>query len=99
MSRRGNMEQETSFGELFRRYRKSYKYQCTQAEIAKRVGYSKETISSWEQGRRFPAHHEIPRLAQLMGVATQEVEDAIQVGYARLRLNTTSEQTVFMQGA
>ena len=30
-----------------------------------------------------------------MGVATQEVEDAIQVGYARL--NTASEQTVFTQ--
>lgn len=92
------MEQKTSFGELFRRYRKSYQYHCTQAEIAKRVGYSKETISSWEQGRRFPAYHEIPRLAQLMGVATQEVEDAIQVGYARLRLQTASEQTVFTQG-
>jgi transcriptional regulator with XRE-family HTH domain len=88
------MEQETSFGELLRRYRKAYKYNCSQAEIAERFGYSKETISSWEQGRRFPAHHEVTRLAQLMGLEPQEVQDAIQVGHVRLLLNSASEKTV-----
>ena len=90
------MEQETSFGKLLRRYRKSYGYYCTQAEIAERFGYSKETISSWEQGRRFPAHHEIARLAQLMGLEIQEVQDAIQVGHVRLHVNNAPEKTFLL---
>lgn len=87
------MEQETSFGQLLRRYRKAYKYDCTQAEIAERLGYSKETISSWEQGRRFPAYHEVIRLAQLMGLDSQEVKDSIRVGHTRLHLNNALEKT------
>ncbi|MGH2495328.1 MAG: helix-turn-helix domain-containing protein [Ktedonobacteraceae bacterium] len=92
------MEQETSFGELLRHYRKSYRYNCTQAEIAARFGYSKETISSWEQGRRFPAYHEVTRLAQLMGLNLQEVKDAIQVGHVRLYLNSVPEKTFLAHG-
>ena len=88
------MEQGMSFGELLRRYRKAYKYQCTQAEIAERFGYSKETISSWEQGRRFPAQHELARLAQLMELEIREVEDAIRVGHVHLHLNSVPEKTV-----
>ena len=87
------MEQETSFGELLRRYRKAYKYHCTRAEIAENFGYSKETISSWEQGRRFPAHHELARLAQLMGLDLQEVIDAIRVGQVRLQVNTALQKS------
>lgn len=87
------MGQGTSFGELLRRYRKTYQYNCTQAEIAELFGYSKETISSWEQGRRFPAHHEIARLAQLMGLDAQEVRDAIQIGHVRVHVDRELDKT------
>lgn len=93
------MEQGISFSELFRRYRKAYKYNCTQAEIAEKLGYSTETVRSWESGRRFPARNEIPRLAQLMGVGIQEVEDAIRVGHARLHVNGTSAEKVLTHDA
>src|SRR5712692_2254617 len=74
------MEQEISFSALLRRFRKAYQYNCTQAEIAEKFGYSEETIRSWELGRRFPAHDEIPRLARLMGLDADEVQYAIQIG-------------------
>ncbi len=82
------MEQEISFSALLRRIRKAYHYNCTQAEIAEKFGYSEETIRSWELGRRFPAHHEIARLAQLMELDLQEVQDAIQVGHVHLQVNS-----------
>ncbi len=77
------MEQETSFGALLRRFRKAYKYYCTQAEIAELFEYSEETIRSWELSRRFPASDEIPRLARLMGLDVDEIRQAIQVGHAQ----------------
>jgi hypothetical protein len=46
-----SMEQEISFSALLRRFRKAYHYNCTQAEIAEKFGYSEETIRSWELGR------------------------------------------------
>ena len=93
------MEQGISFSELFRRYRKAYKYNCTQAEIAEKLGYSTETVRSWESGRRFPARTEIPRLAQVMGVGIQEVEDAIRVGHARLSVNKASAGKILPHNA
>ncbi len=90
------MEQETSFGELLRRYRKSYGYHCTQAEIAERFGYSKETISSWEQGRRFPAHEEVPRFAQLIGLDPEEVKRAIQVGHMQAHPGKIASESDFL---
>ncbi len=74
------MEQEISFSALLRRFRKAYHYNCTQAEIAEKFGYSEETIRSWELGRRFPAHDEIPRLARLMELDSEEIKQAIQIG-------------------
>ena len=72
------MEQETNFGKLLKRYRKYYDY--TQAETAIKLGYSKETIRSWEQGRRFPTREEVARLAQLLELDAQEVKRSIQIG-------------------
>jgi len=78
-----NMEQESSFEELLRRFRKSYDY--TQAEVAKRFGYAEETVRSWEQSRRFPARDEVERLAHLMELSPDEVKCAIRVGRARAK--------------
>ena len=76
------MESAISFGELVRRFRKYNDY--TQAETAKRLGYSEETIKSWEQGRRFPAREEVARLADLMEMDAQEVKHTIQIGRSRV---------------
>ncbi len=72
------MKQETSFGDLLRHYRKYYDY--TQAEAAQKFGYSKETIRSWEQGRRFPNREEVVRLAHIMELDPQDVKHSIQIG-------------------
>jgi transcriptional regulator with XRE-family HTH domain len=72
------MESAISFGELLKRFRKNYDY--TQAETAKQLGYSEETIKSWEQGRRFPAREEVARLAGLMELDVEEVKYSIRVG-------------------
>ena len=81
------MEQQTSFGALLRHFRKTYKYQCTQAEIAEKFGYSQETIRSWELGRRFPARDEVARLAELMKLDPDEIKRAIQVGRRHAHLD------------
>jgi transcriptional regulator with XRE-family HTH domain len=69
------MESAISFGELLRRFRKYNDY--TQAETAQRLGYSEETIKSWEQGRRFPVREEVARLADLMELDEQTVKRSI----------------------
>ena len=78
------MESATGFGELVRHFRKYNDY--TQAETAKRLGYSEETIKSWEQGRRFPAREEVARLAELMELDEQEVKHAIQFERSQILL-------------
>lgn len=87
------MTQKISFGALFKQFRKAYKYNCTQAELARKLDYSVETIRSWELGRRFPADDEVPRIAQIMGLGPEEVREAIQVGRVRLELSNASERT------
>lgn len=74
------MAQEISFGALFKQFRKAYKYNCTQAELAGQLDYSVETIRSWELGRRFPSDNDVPRLARLMGLDAETVQHAIQIG-------------------
>lgn len=75
------MQQDITFGELFKHFRKAYDY--TQAEAAKQFGYSEETIKSWEQGRRFPSRDDIKRLASLMEIDQEEVKKAIKVGHSK----------------
>jgi transcriptional regulator with XRE-family HTH domain len=60
-----------NFSSLVRTYRKSMGW--TQWELSERWGYSFETISAWERGKRSPSGVEIPRLAQLMGVEPREL--------------------------
>jgi transcriptional regulator with XRE-family HTH domain len=87
------MELAISFGELLRRFRKYNDY--TQAEAAKRLGYSVETIKSWEQGRRLPAHEEAARLADLMELDAQEVKRAIQLERSQTQLYIASDRHGF----
>src|SRR5579871_5360208 len=90
------MTQKISFGALFKQFRKAYKYNCTQAELAEKLGYSVETIRSWELGRRFPADDEVPRLAQIMELGPEEVRGAIQLGRVRLGSHSTFEKTALV---
>lgn len=87
------MELAISFGELLRRFRKYNDY--TQAEAAKRLGYSVETIKSWEQGRRFPIREEVARLADLMELDVQEVKRAIQLERGQEQLYKASDKHIF----
>lgn len=54
------------FSSLVRMYRKSMGW--TQGVLAEQWGYSFETVSAWERGKRSPSSVEIPRLAHLMEV-------------------------------
>jgi transcriptional regulator with XRE-family HTH domain len=87
------MESAISFGELLRHFRKYNDY--TQAETAKRLGYSEETIKSWEQGRRFPAREEVARLADLMELDAQEVKCTIQLERSQAQFYTASDKRIF----
>ena len=87
------MESTISFGELLKRFRKYHDY--TQAETAKHLGYSEETIKSWEQGRRFPAREEVARLAGLMKMDAQEVKRAIQLERSQTQLYKASDKPLF----
>ncbi len=87
------MESAISFGVLLRRFRKYNDY--TQAETAKRLGYSEETIKSWEQGRRFPAREEVERLAGLMELDAEEVKCAIQLERSQTQLYKASDKRIF----
>ncbi len=86
------MELEISFAELLRRFRKNYDY--TQAETAKQLGYSEETIKSWEQGRRFPAREEVARLAKLMELDPQEVKRSIQIERGQTQLYKAPDKSI-----
>lgn len=87
------MESAISFGELVRRFRKYNDY--TQAETAKRLGYSEETIKSWEQGRRFPAREEVARLSDLMELDVLEVKRAIQLERGQTQLHKVFDKNIF----
>jgi transcriptional regulator with XRE-family HTH domain len=45
----------------------------TQAELAEEWGYSFETVSAWERGKRFPSRTETSRLAEFLDVEPREL--------------------------
>ena len=49
----------------------------TQKELARRWGYSSNTISSWEREIRIPGIQQIPRLAELLKLHTDELAQHI----------------------
>ena len=52
--------------------------ELTQADIAKHLGYQdKSTVSKWETGVSYPHPIQIQRLAEILGVSTDEVIEAI----------------------
>jgi transcriptional regulator with XRE-family HTH domain len=71
-----------SFPERLRKYRKSQGW--TQQELAKQWSFSTETISSWERGIRTPSIQQIPHLADVLMINTDELIEAINSTNGRL---------------
>lgn len=70
-------ERRQTFGLLVREYRKAQGW--SQAMLSEQWGYSFETISAWERGKRFPGRLEVSRLAQMLEVDAQELVRIIHV--------------------
>lgn len=45
----------------------------TQSELAKKIGVTSTTISSWEIGRNAPYPRYIPKLAEVLGVSSKQI--------------------------
>src|SRR5947209_11120517 len=71
-----------SFPERLRKDRKSEWW--TQQELAKQWSFSTETISSWERGIRTPGIQQIPHLADVLMISTDELREAINATNGRL---------------
>src|SRR5258708_33316036 len=69
-------EPNAGFPEMLKYYRKHAGY--TQAQAAPVLGYSKETIASWESGRRIPSNDDLPRLASTFGLDVATVTRAVK---------------------
>lgn len=65
------MTSERNIGKFLARLRREKDW--TQQEAADRLGISNRTLSSWENGRRYPDILMLPALAKLYGVTTDEL--------------------------
>jgi transcriptional regulator with XRE-family HTH domain len=72
------VDRRTTLRELLRTYRRGMGW--TQEETAQRWNYSFETISAWERGKRTPSAQEVPRLANLLGIALEDLAACIHRG-------------------
>lgn len=45
----------------------------TQAELAKAVGVSKDTIGKWERGKAFPSVNKIPKLEKALNIKYEDI--------------------------
>lgn len=45
----------------------------TQAEVARKIGVSRQTISLWAQGKSVPTLNSLATLAELFGVAVKDI--------------------------
>jgi|SRR6266480_1533597 len=72
----------SSEGESFPKLLKTFRRHegLTQEAIANRLHFSVETISAWERGKRKPGHSQIPRLARLLRMDTQELTQSLYPG-------------------
>src|SRR5712692_4774381 len=91
-SGRPTMNEDVDFPELLKIYRIQNGYR--QAEAAQALGYSKDTIASWEYGRRYPANDEIPRLARLLEVDAQALVRSINAKRAEAYVLKTSSEPI-----
>jgi transcriptional regulator with XRE-family HTH domain len=64
-----------SFAELLKDHRTNMGW--TQREMARQWGYSIDTISAWERGKRIPGIQQIPRLAEFLKLHADEVAQLI----------------------
>jgi transcriptional regulator with XRE-family HTH domain len=71
-----------NFPERLRKYRKSQGW--TQQELANQWNYSTATISSWERGTQTPHIQQIPHLADVLMVSTDELIETINATNGRL---------------
>lgn len=60
-----------TIGEFLATQRKLKGY--TQSQVAEKLGISNRTLSAWEQGRSYPDILTLPALAELYGVAVEEI--------------------------
>ncbi len=75
------MTASESFPERLKAFRQQKGW--TQRELAKTWAYAFATVSAWERGERIPGVHQIPHLAKLMQVTTEEMNDWIQAAHAQ----------------
>jgi transcriptional regulator with XRE-family HTH domain len=54
----------------------------TQADLARRIGVDRSSISGWEGGRRDPSRHVVARIADVCGVGQAERWEAVALPVA-----------------
>lgn len=69
-----------SFRQSFADYLKAYRTDMawTQKELGDNWGFSAETISAWERGKRFPRRQQLPNIARLMEMELEELVQSIR---------------------
>ena len=50
----------------------------TQKELGEQIGVTYQTIQTWESGKAQPRLRHIPRLAEVLGVPTDELLEVIE---------------------
>ncbi len=68
----------------------------TQRDLGEYLGYSEETITAWECGRRRPAGENFARLARLLEINEQELADAIHKARLEVYLRKTPRTSVLL---
>lgn len=87
------MDEIVQFAELLKLYRKRNGF--TQEDLAKGLGYSKETITAWERGKRHPTNVEITRLAHLLEVDVEKLSRSIRLSRSKIYIPKNSVETLF----
>lgn len=86
------MTEPDNFPELLRTYRRSKGW--TQEKMAKALGFSSETISAWERGKRVPSGQEIPGLAERLSMKAEELVSYIDTTRVRMDVGKNHEGEV-----
>lgn len=79
------MPSRESFPEDLKAYRKSNG--LTQADLARLLDFSPETISAWERGKRKPHIQQIPRLARLLQVDVEQLLQSINADFDKAHMD------------
>lgn len=89
MEKETEIQSLTNFPALLKTYRKGMGW--TQGETATRWGYSFESISAWERGKRSPSSHEVPRLARLLDIELDLLVECINTNRRKSLQNSSQE--------